>query len=161
MGGSEADRVVDDFVAGRLTRRDLIAGLTALGAALGGAPLLERTALSGATESRPTFSAQSVDHVALSVTDVPRAAGWYVRHLGLRVTSEDPTSAFLSCAGRDFLALFQGSRPGLHHFSFGIPDYDQQDAARRLREAGLTPKPRGGRIYFDDPDGIEVQVSPA
>jgi hypothetical protein len=161
MGGSEADRIVDDFVAGRLTRRDLIARLTALGAALTGTPGLDRTAGAAATEGRPSFSAQSVDHVALSVTDVPRSAEWYLRHLGLRVMSQGRTSAFLGCAGGDFLALFQGSRPGLHHYSFGIPDYDQQDAARRLREAGLTPKPRGGRMYFDDPDGIEVQVSPA
>jgi catechol 2,3-dioxygenase-like lactoylglutathione lyase family enzyme len=102
-----------------------------------------------------------VDHVALSVTDVPRSLEWYVRHLGLGVTSRGPTSAFLRCPGGDFLALFQGSRPGLHHYSFGVQGYDQQEAARRLREAGLAPKPRDGRIYFDDPHGIEVQVSPS
>jgi len=159
MSGSEADRVVDEFVAGRLTRRHLIARLTALGAALTGAA--PGRAAGAAQAAGPTFSARSVDHVALSVTDVARSAEWYVRHLGLRVTSEGGTSAFLGCPGGDFLALFAGPRPGLHHFSFGIPDYDQQEAARRLREAGLTPRPRGGRMYFDDPDGIEVQVSPA
>ena len=37
---------------------------------------------------------------------------------------------------------------------------DEFVAARRLQAAGLTPKPWGGRMYFDDPDGIEVQVSP-
>jgi len=158
MGRSDADRVVDQFVAGRLPRRDLIARLLALGAALGAAPPVRSAA---AADADPTFSAQTVDHLALSVTDVARSRDWYVRHLGLRVTSDSGSTAFLGCAGGDFLALFRGSPPGLHHFSFGIPGYDQQEAARRLREAGLTPKPRGGRMYFDDPDGIEVQVSPA
>jgi catechol 2,3-dioxygenase-like lactoylglutathione lyase family enzyme len=94
------------------------------------------------------------------VSDVSRSAEWYAQHLGLRLTRQDESSAFLSCAGGDFLALFKSPRAGLNHYSFGIQGYDQQDAARRLREAGLTPKPRGGRLYFDDPDGIEVQVSP-
>jgi catechol 2,3-dioxygenase-like lactoylglutathione lyase family enzyme len=150
MEGYDADRVVDDFVAGRLTRRDLVTRLMALGAAMAEA----------AEEFAPTFSAQSVDHVALSVSDVSRSAEWYARHLGLRMTRQDASSAFLSCAGGDFLALFKSSQAGLNHYSFGVRGYDQQDAARRLRAAGLTPKARGGRMYFDDPDGIEVQVSP-
>jgi hypothetical protein len=49
----------------------------------------------------------------------------------------------------------------MHHYSYAIPDYDQQVAAERLRGAGLEPKLEGGRIYFDDPDGIVVQVSQA
>jgi hypothetical protein len=159
MEKSEADRVLDEFVAGRLTRRDLVARLLALGAGLGTAPGALRPA--GAASAGPTFAAQSLDHVALSVSDVGRSAEWYVRHLGLAVTSQGAASAFLRCPGGDFLALFRGSPAGLHHYSFGIPGYDQQEAARRLREAGLVPKLRGGRTYFDDPDGIEVQVSPA
>lgn len=158
MGGSEADRVVDEFVGGRIRRRDLIARLMALGAGLSGA---SRAAGAAAATGGPTFAAHVVDHVALSVTDVARSRDWYRRHLGLRVTSDSGSSAFLACSRGDFLALFQGSPPGLHHFSFGIPDYDQQDAARRLRAAGLAPRPRGGRMYFEDPDGIEVQVSRA
>jgi catechol-2,3-dioxygenase len=153
----EADRVVDDFVAGRLPRRKLVGRLLALGAAISGS----RAGVAAAQAAAPTFAARSLDHVALSVTDVARSAAWYVRHLGLTVTSQGATSAFLRCANDDFLALFAGSRPGLHHYSFGIEGYDQRDAARRLRAAGLTPKPSGGRMYFDDPDGIEVQVSPA
>ncbi|HSD29986.1 MAG TPA: VOC family protein [Vicinamibacteria bacterium] len=160
MDGFAADRVVDDFVAGRLTRRDLAVRLMALGAAMGGAPAAAGPLVRAAEQSPPTFSAQSVDHVALSVSDVSRSAEWYGRHLGLRVTRQDESSAFLSCAGGDFLALFRSPRAGLNHYSFGIRGYDQQDAARRLRDAGLIPKPRGGRLYFDDPDGIEVQVSP-
>ena len=158
--GPDAERVVDDFLAGRLDRRGLITRLLGLGAALGGIHGLARVAQASAAAERPTFSAQTVDHIALSVTDVARSVEWYERHLGLRLTSRSSTSAFLGCPGGDFVALFEGSPPGLHHYSFGIQGYDQQEAVRRLREAGLTPKPRGDRMYFDDPDGIEVQISP-
>jgi len=154
MLNEHADRALDDFLTGRLSRRQLLARLMALGAAAGA----NRIAAALEPGDAPTFHAQSIDHIALSVTDIPRSRDWYVRHLGLRVASESDTSCFLDC-GADFLALFKGDRSGLHHYSFAIPEYDQQDAARRLRDAGLTPKLRGRRIYFDDPDGIEVQVS--
>jgi hypothetical protein len=165
-----ADIIVKEFEAGRLSRRQLIAQLTAIGAVAAGAGISwgakpgrgddESKGRTSADGEPSTFKASSVDHLALNVTEIPRSRDWYVRHLGLRVTREGETSCFLSAGERDFLALFKAQKPGLHHYSFAIPDYDQKEAARKLREAGLTPKLRGGRTYFDDPDGIEVQVSP-
>lgn len=164
-----ADTIVKEFESGRLTRRQLIAQLTALGAAAAGAraswAVQDSSGRDGsdnasANAANPTFNATSVDHLALSVTDISRSRDWYIKHLGLRVTRESKTSCFLSVGERDFLALFKAEKPGLHHYSFAIPDYDQDEAAKRLRAAGVTPKLRGGRTYFDDPDGIEVQVSP-
>lgn len=157
MNTANADQVVNEYLAGRLSRRQLIARLMALGAAAAG---LGRTVRAADENGEPTFRARSIDHVALNVADIERSRDWYAKHLGLRVASRSETSCFLDFgAGDDFLALFKSDTPGLHHYSFAIPDYDQDDAARRLRDAGLTPKPRGGRMYFDDPDGIEVQVS--
>ncbi len=158
MKQADANGVVDAFLRGDLSRRALVAKLMAMGAAAAGLGRVARAAAQ-AGEGGPTFEAQSVDHIALSVTDIGRSREWYVKHLGLRVTSESRTSCFLDCGGRDFVALFKGEAPGLHHFSFGIAEYDQGKAAERLKAAGLTPKLRGQRIYFDDPDGIEVQVS--
>jgi len=42
-----------------------------------------------------------------------------------------------------------------------IANYDPVDAVARLKAAGLTPRREGGRVYFDDPDGIECQVASA
>ena len=42
-----------------------------------------------------------------------------------------------------------------------LANYDPADAVARLKTAGLAPKRRGGRVYFDDPDGIECQVAGA
>lgn len=155
MTQTQPDQLLDDFMRGGLSRRQLISRLMALGAAAAG---VRNSAHAALRRDHATFAATSVDHIALNVTDLNRSRDWYVRHLSLTVASQDEASCFLDC-GDDFVALFKADRPGLHHYSFGIPDYNQQDAARRLRAAGLTPKLRGGRIYFDDPDGIEVQVS--
>lgn len=160
---ADPDHTVTDFVASRITRRELIARLTALGAAAAGAARMAHAApQNGAAPvaAGPTFNARSLDHIALTVADIPRSRAWYERHLGLRVTSESRTACFMNCENnRDFLALFKGEPAGLHHYSYAIENYSQADAADRLRAAGLTPKLRGQRIYFDDPDGIEVQVS--
>lgn len=166
MSHVDPDRVVSDFVAGRVSRRVLITQLMAAGAAVCGLGRLGRAddGEGGDTQANgsATFEAKSVHHLALNVTDVPRSRDWYMQHLGLEPTRDGRTSSFLRCGNeRDFLALFKNDEPGLHHYAFAIEQYDQQDAAERLRAAGLTPKLRGGRIYFDDPDGIEVQVSQA
>ena len=155
MTHEQPDQLVDEFMRGRISRRQLITRLMALGAAATGIGGAARAALNN---EDATFTARSVDHIALNVTDIARSRAWYVKHLGLTVASEDESSCFLDC-GDDFVALFKADQPGLHHYSFGVPNYDQQEAARRIRDAGMAPKLRGRRIYFDDPDGIEVQVS--
>jgi len=162
-----AQTIIDQFEHGRLTRRQLVAQLMALGAAAAGIPAMahgqEQSAPSPAAATKPasTFAANSIDHLALSVTDVKRSVAFYQQHLGLRITRDGGEgSAFLSTSGSDFLALFRGDTPGLHHFSFGIPDYNADDASRRIEAAGLKLRRAGNRVYFPDPDGLTVQVHP-
>lgn len=163
MSATDPDRLIEEFQAGRISRRDLIVHLMAMGAAMAGVRGMAGAG-SGTDDEKddePTFAAQSIDHIALNVTDIPQSREWYVKHLGMRVMRESRSTCFLRTKGEagDFLAMFRSDTPGMHHYSFAIPEYDQDEAAQRLREAGLTPKPRGRRMYFDDPDGIEVQVS--
>ena len=151
----EISKMVEDFERGKMTRRELVGHLTAVMAAMAVVP----TVGTAQTEATSTFQATSVDHVALSVTDVARSRRFYERHLGLEVTRDNGAeSCFLSC-GKDFLALFRAQDPGLHHYAFSIDDFSADSVVERLEAAGLTPKRRGNRVYFDDPDGIEVQVS--
>lgn len=148
------DDVLTGFRDGRLGRREALARLAALATAAGA------TARASAAEPPPsTFTSVGLNHVALSVTDVPRSRAFYRRHLGLSVLRDGSWSSFLSCGGNQFLALFRAERPGLHHYCFTVRDYDPAAAVRTATEAGLEPRREGNRVYFRDADGLSVQVS--
>ncbi len=153
---NEIDRLLDGFERGRVTRRQAVVRLSGLVAAAAAGRAL------GAEGDAPPalFTATDINHVALSVTDVARAAAFYQKHLGLAPMSAGERSCFLRC-GKDFLALFQAERPGMDHYCFTVEGYEPAGAVKRLQEAGLNPRRRGDRVYFDDPDGLEVQVSAA
>ena len=107
----------------------------------------------------PTFVGTDLNHLALRVTDIERSRAFYQRHLGLELASRTRSNCFLRCSEHDFLALFKSEKPGMDHFCFSIAKYDPDDAVARLEKAGLSPRRRADRVYFDDPDGIEVQVA--
>ena len=148
------ERIVDDYEGGRLTRRQLIAHLAAFAALGGGAG----GPAPAAAEPAGTFRAVGLNHIALNVADVARSRAFYVEHLGLSVSSESRSSAFLRC-GDEFIALFRSSEPGLAHYCYAIEDYSVRSAAERLESKNISPRIAGNRIYFDDPDGLEMQLS--
>ena len=48
----------------------------------------------------------------------------------------------------------------MDHYCYSVKDYDVRDAERKLKAAGIEPRVRGGnRIYFEDPDGLTVQLA--
>ena len=146
------ERLLDRYEAGGLTRRQLVQGLTVLGLATAGG-----AARAQATPS--TFRAVGLNHIALYVTDIPRARDFYVRHLGLEVTSESAGTCFLRCGEDNFVALFRADKSGLSHYCYSIPGYTAEKAAEALRDVGIEPRVRGQRVYFDDADGLEVQLA--
>ena len=80
-----------------LSRRELIAGLLALGAAAGPA--------GGAPDSPAPIEVSGLDHLALRVRDVERSTRFYTRHLGATVRSRSSSSVFLD-VGAHWIALF-------------------------------------------------------
>ena len=147
-------RILKDFESGRLSRRQVIGSLSALLALAAGSP----RAIQAQDES--PFQAVGTNHVALRVTDLERSRDFYSRLLGIPVTRQGGGSCFLGMR-RGFLALFRRDEPGLDHYCFAVEDYDVERADELLQKEGLKPRrPRGTqRIYFKDPDGIEVQFS--
>ena len=148
------ERLLGDYEDGRMTRRQLVGRLVTLAVA---APTLGHVALAENT-SDSTFTASALNHVALRVTDIPRSRDFYRKHLGLRVRSESSRSCFLDC-GENFVALFKSARPGLHHYCYTIDNYTPGSAVELLQQARLDPQRTENRVYFDDPDGLTVQVS--
>ena len=134
---------------GRLSRRQLVQSVAALAAGA-----------SAASAKGSTFQGVEVNHVALQVTDVARSRDFYRKHFGLPVVRESARNCFLGL-GRNFLALFQNPRPGMNHYCIAIEDYEVGKVTEELRRQGFNPRQPAGsrRVYFDDPDGIEVQLS--
>ena len=149
------EHLIDDYAAGRLTRRQFATHVTTLVAS---AALVSPATAQEASPS--TFRAIDVNHVALSVSDVARSRDFYVEHLGLRVAAQSSRNCFLACETSDnFLALFQSANVGLSHYCFAVEGYSVNVAAERLRARGFEPRVTGNRIYFPDPDGLTVQLA--
>jgi catechol 2,3-dioxygenase-like lactoylglutathione lyase family enzyme len=156
MRSDFADEIVEQFVRGKLSRRQLASRLIGLGAALAAVP----GAAQAGRDKESTFRATGLDHVALDVRDVPRSREWYVENLGLEVIRDGgEDDCFLGSGGGFLQTLFRGDRPGLGHYCYAIKDFDVDRAEEKLKAAGLKVRRESGRIYFDDPDGIEVQVA--
>jgi catechol 2,3-dioxygenase-like lactoylglutathione lyase family enzyme len=151
-----AETLVDDFERGLLSRRQLVSRLMGLGAALAVMPRV-----AGASQGEPsTFQATGLDHVALNVSSVPRSRDFYIKHLGLKVVRDGgEDNCFLGGSDDFFLTLFKGDKPGLNHYCYAIKGYAADQAEEKLKAAGLKPRREGNRLYFPDPDGIEVQVA--
>ncbi|WP_420996278.1 VOC family protein [Cupriavidus sp. 30B13] len=102
--------------------------------------------------------ALTVNHIAISVSDLQRSRQWYCRMFGLRVIQESEQSVLLGF-GDSMLVLRPDPRPGtISHFMFGIDRFDAASLAARLRAQGLDPQADSDSFHVRDPDGLNVQV---
>jgi catechol 2,3-dioxygenase-like lactoylglutathione lyase family enzyme len=144
--------MVDQFISGRLTRRELVWWLSALVAA--GA-----SGSSAAAQQPPsTFQALGLNHLALRVTDLDRSQAFYERHLGMMRIPIAADSPRLMACGPHVINLFQAPSPQMDHVCFTVPDYDPKIAAARLRAQNIAPDVEDDRVHFLDPDGYKLQV---
>jgi catechol 2,3-dioxygenase-like lactoylglutathione lyase family enzyme len=159
MGMIEA--LIEQFETRQLTRRELVATLTALVA--GGA------SASPAAQTSPVAHAGTINHVSLAVTDVDRSADFYSRLLGLKVVSRPGNGGINLGLGSGFLGLYKLPDPGhVNHFCLGVENYDADRIAAKLQEMGIratvdrNPANRtsgGDQVYFTDPDNTRVQLA--
>ncbi len=141
--------ILDRYESGEIKRRDLIGLLAALA-----------TAAPATAAPKTPFHGVGLNHLAVRVTDIPRARTFYQNLLGLPLISESSGSCFLGL-GNEFLALFRNSNAGLDHFCIAIENFQPDAVMKQLTEMDLKPRRPNGtdRIYFRDPDGLEVQFS--
>ena len=118
-----------------------------------------------------------LEHVNLTVSDLERSIDLYCSLLGLRVRWRREAGDGLPAAAhvgddRHYIAMFQAASGaalpapdyeavGLNHFGFVVDDLDA--ARTRLEQLGLAAHSEadyepGRRLYFMDPDGIEVEL---
>ncbi len=148
---NQISNLLGHYETGQLSRRDLVFGLAALAAA----PQAFAQSSSG-------FKGAEINHVAINVPDVQRSRDFYRELLDLPVLDESRNSCFLGLGEGNFLSIFRGS-PGLNHYCIGIEDYEVGRVMDELSRQGLEPRQTPGtdRVYFDDPDGLEVQLAAA
>ena len=148
---NQISNLLGHYETGQLSRRDLIFGLAALAAAP-----------QASAQSSSRFKGAEINHVAINVPDVQRSRDFYRELLDLPVLDESRNSCFLGLGEGNFLSIFRGS-PGLNHYCIGIEDYEVGRVIDGLRAEGLEPRRTAGtnRVYFDDPDGLEVQLAAA
>ncbi len=119
-------------------------------------------------------------HIGLNVTNLQRSKRFYQDVFGFDVAAESAETerafVFLTDNARLVLTLWQQSNgrfhtgnPGLHHLSFEVDNIEKvkavEDKVRqsgtKLYHNGIVPHGEGmtsGGIFFEDPDGIRLEV---
>ncbi len=123
------------------------------------------------------FELEGLDHVALSVRDVERSADWYVEVLGFERRYQGMWGGVPVFVGRGktALALFpqknaQASPPpqtrgsaGILHLALRADRKNFLAAQHDLTSRGIafhfTDHEISHSIYFQDPDGIELEIT--
>lgn len=152
------EKTVTDYEQGRASRREFLAGLTAIMAFASSASSQK---MSANTRSQSTFHAIELNHLALNVRDLDESQKFYEKYLGLKLIRKIPKLRFMGF-GTHFIALIKSNekRPvGVDHFCFTLEDYDQNDVIKKLKLEGLKPETEFERTYFYDPNGIRLQVA--
>ena len=159
----QLDRLFDDYDQKKISRRDLMGLLLAAGAA-------SAVPTTQAQTAAPVAIGRSMNHVSLSVSDVNRSADFYNRVLGMEIISRPGNGGLnMGLGNESFLGLYEFANPGsMHHMCIGVDDYDADALAEKLQDHGIegrvnrNPANRtsgGDQLYFNDPDGISVQLA--
>ncbi len=158
--------LVDQFISGRLSRRDLIQSLAA--ASIVGGP-----AATAQAAAKRDIKAIAVNHISYQVKDYAKARDFYAQHFGMSVSHDNGRQAFMTF-GDTFLILRQTpdrQTPLVDHIAYTIDGYgadlanfkaDNEGMGAELRNRGLNPEVDTELSWtVKDPEGYTAQVAPA
>jgi len=163
------DSLFDQYDRGRMTRRHLVQALAAF--ALPASTLAQQD---GARSSGPIVRGLSVNHVSVTVSDVPRSFAFYERLFG--VTKGWPATDAGTGIHMDlpdgYISIDSGAgqKGVITHFAVAVEHMDQA-AAKRLADKINSELPDakardayqantgGSTVNLRDPDGTFVQIS--
>jgi catechol 2,3-dioxygenase-like lactoylglutathione lyase family enzyme len=147
------DSLLTRYETGTLSRRNLIAALSALAAA----PSVLHA-------QDVTLKARTLNHVSLIVSDLERSVAFYQRHFGLAVKSTQDGGVNLA-VGDAFVGIYQGGAnvaPHINHLCFGLEGFVAERTVRALGAAGLQAESRTrdgvAQVYCTDPDSLRIQL---
>jgi len=177
-------RLLQDYEAGKMTRRQLIQSLAlaAAAAAPGGAALAAQApaAVSAAGTPAP-WKTVWLDHISYAVSDYKRSVDFYKNLMGWEVQNDNgKTQATLRIGNvggiiirnrRQHAGDAQPSQPGrppltgvINHISYGVQPWDTDKVKAELERRGLSPRPdmvgdNFKSFHVTDPDGWDLQIS--
>jgi catechol 2,3-dioxygenase-like lactoylglutathione lyase family enzyme len=145
--------LVERFESGRLSRRELIGGLTLLMAA-GQAPAQQ-------APQSPGLVGNGIDHVSVLVSDLERSAKFYQSLFGLAVLSEDKPHGILRLGRKRVSVSIRKETPygTVDHFGVSVENFNKEAVTQVLTQRGLAPQENWQYgLHVKDPDGVVVQM---
>jgi catechol 2,3-dioxygenase-like lactoylglutathione lyase family enzyme len=160
------ESLVEQFESRKMSRRQLVASLTALVASATGA--------AAQTPAAPAVSTlaqgRSLNHASLAVTDVEKAAAFYGTLLNAKVVSRPGNGGINLGLSDGFLGLYKLANPGtINHICIGVDNFDADRLAAKCKEMGVTanvdrnPANRtsgGDQLYIQAFDNHRLQIGP-
>jgi len=144
--------LVERYDRGRLSRRELIQGLTLLAAA-GSAGAADVAADNG-------LVATGIDHVSVLVSDLQRSVAFYQSLFGLSVLSEDKEHDIVRLGRKRVIISLRPEAPKgtVDHFGVAVENFSREAVTRVLKQRGLEAQENWQYgFYTRDPDGTVVQ----
>ena len=151
---TELELLLSRYESGQISRRDLLGALALLLLPVP-VPALRKPKIG---------VAKQLNHVTVRVPSVEQSQTFYQDLFGMPVLTRQEPGVNLA-VGSGFLGLYpmdQGERGQIDHFCLGLDHFDADTIQRKLAALGLNAsiRLRGDtkELYFDDPDGIRVQL---
>ena len=174
--------LLQDFEAGKLTRRQLVRalalGMTAGPAALAGTQKPAEQSSIAPPRSPAPWKTVWLDHVSYAVSDYRRSTAFYRDLMGWEIIHDDgqkQCSMKVGNVGGIIIrnrAGYEGASGGtnqptitglIDHISWGVEPWDTSRVKAELEKRGQKPQPDMDgsfqSFHFADPDGWDLQIS--
>ena len=161
------DSLVEQFESQQLSRRQLVASLSAI-------VVSAAATASAQSPAAPSVSllaqGRSLNHASLAVTDVEKAAEFYGTLLGAKIVSRPGNGGINLGLGDGFLGLYKLANPGtVNHVCIGVDNFNADQLAEKCKQMGVTatvdrnPANRtsgGDQLYLQGFDNHRLQIGP-
>ena len=160
------EELLSKYEGGLITRRNLVAALSALAIA---------PSASFAQRDTAPIRVRTLNHVSISVADVDRSVDFYQRIFGMSVKSREGTpgnpiagggGVVVNLApgpGPEFIGIYHADKADIGHFCLGVENFNADQTLKALTDRGVKARMRtrgeSKEIFLTDPDNISVQLT--